>query len=463
MSTRIEMVITPQDAPVLLSFPGGIPQYSAAEAPIAITIGRKGNGRKRKHEVVAAVENIDGLLLKASEYGSQNPKYDSCKYAIGIYDRAQDVLKLVPAGHAFAMRQDKDAWGGQMGETSGSGIASYERKKGLTTVFGTAKKQRAVKANEAKIVNSSNVQGVDSVSAAMTADIQREIKDLPSDGASYSLDEHRKQLLPSYDTTATLPRKVYDVWSIVPSNLMSALANWQTSIEKSFQSSTDEDGGVVEQKPLNDGQMGTEWTKYFFENCSSQIMANVNYWATSDVQSAEASADARKIEKARTKMREKRCKMLYCWVLMAVYRNITTAKFNRAKKDDIVSTIGEGLPGAVITFALKMFTSQRRKRDMEGASEDGGGGTITLHECTQLQMDRLAFHIIVLMLCLNEQVLQMDMIESDMALPAKRVHKLVRETGCRIAKKDMPDGKKIMLATLTAPIVFPRRSTGPKK
>ena len=451
--TRLAIGSLTEEVPTLLSFPQGVPSKG-----VSLRVGRKGSGRKRKHMVVGEANGVPGLTYQGTDFGSQSTKKDSCKYAIGVYHKDTDTLHLLPADHAYLMRAGASAWaGGEMGETSTS-IANYERSKSLTQVFGTVKKQRAVKANAAKIVKGDNVQGVGAVESAMKTEIKDELDDadgaiLMLDGAGQSIEDHRKSMLPSFDQDATAAKKIYDLNDIVPKNIQAALEKMQTSVEKDFTGAADGE----------DSDVHRQWSAFFRDTCGGfQVVVDIH--AESADQIAAAGGDARDRAKKEGRMTTLRSRLLYLSGLMMMYLDVAAAYNFRAERGPIVDKCEKFLPGVAQLHMFKKFTQMRNNRKVSLTDGSSAGAL----ECTQRELDRILLHIFVLVVTLNKFSVDLGTVATDLKLSLKRANLLVREIGCKITKPKLPatetlPERTVMRAGLEAPLKFPKRWRGPER
>jgi hypothetical protein len=447
----------PGEIPALLSFPQGCP-----DGGVSLTLGRKGAGRKRKQEVAGEAVDVPGLTYLATDFGSQSIKKDACKYAVAVYDKAKDELTLLPTDHAYLMRPSGSWNVGNLGET-GSSLANYERSKSLTTVFGTVKKQRAVKANAAKIVHSDNVQGVDAVQSAMQTDITEGLGEADEaiftlDGATQSMDEHRKAMLPAFDQDATSAKKIYDVVDIVPKNVQAALEKSQEGIEKDWFKS-EEAGGA--------GDTHRQWTEYLGDACGSELLRCIHADAADAV--SAACGDARERVKKEASAKKLRARLLFMHGLITVYRSVAGARDMRADKDPIVEQLG-ALPGLAHAHIFRKFTQERRRAKKKDTEDVDGPAVVQMGqvECSQLQVDRLLLHIVVLALTQNKFSIELECLAKDLGLSVKRLSLLAREVGCKLTKAnlastDTQKQRSVTVAQLNAPLTFPKRSQGPRK
>lgn len=444
---NIEIGSIPGDPPSLVAFPQGFPD----KGDINLTLSQKGTGRKRKQMVHGESTSVQDLVYNGIDFNSQSHKKSSVKFAVGVYDKEKDTFTLFPTDHAFLMRTEVVSEGG-LGESAG--LANYERKQGLTSVFGTAKKKRAVKANAAKVVKHDNVQGVEAVQNAMNADIG-DVRDV-ADGTTVSMEQHRKSMLPSYDPDAEYARKIYDVYSIVGRDVIPSLAMAQSAIEKTF----------------GEGILAHQWTDFF--NQDSTVIASIHSSFITNEGLDTDAADLTERLSFENKAKTLRSRLLYLHGLLVVYNTIDQARFKKADKSDIMEKL-EVLPDKVVSDILRKFATMRRGRAKPAATktddEEGEGNPATramsgiAYELSPIQTDKLLMHIIVLMLTQNQFKILLDDLVPVLRLSLKRLIILARECGCKVVPQKRPDGdgkeRRVSYASLNAPISFPKKSRGP--
>jgi hypothetical protein len=452
--TLIEVEECPNGLPSLMSFPGGLP--SKADE-FRVSVGRKGSGRKCKHILTCESNDSRKIVLKGYDYGSQSCKKDTVQYAVGVYDKSSDTLTLIPSSHVFTMRPTINK-GDSMMESS-PGMANYDRKRGLVDAFGTDKKKRAVKANEAKRVDGTKVVGLSAVQRSITTEIEasqqasQESNNLGhgEDGAAIALSAQRERLLPKFDQDALQTRKIYNLDGIMPPRTRELLEKWHDKIAKD----------LVKKISEGDGGMVDAWNTAFGEMSDAVVIPSLSMGLS--ISSRESDADD--TTKREKKLRHKRCSLIFLAATINMYLGISgSSSLRRIDLVKLKALLQKAVTPNLCDIIINTFGNLSSQGNVKSGKEGYHHSDTAYIHFTKEQVDRLLLHIIVLVLVLNRYTFEIDVLASSLGLSIKRTTLLAREAGCTISKVDVEsdDGKtkKTSIATLKAPLTFPKPSRG---
>jgi len=233
VTLKVEAVDSKFD-PVVVSFPGGLPESVASNQGTQT----KFHIEKLSHKSSSG-RRVTGFdqhcTYTASARGLENDNRRT-KLVVGIYDKKKKVVVLRQAaaqGTVFAMEQSVPSYiekNGPVVTEKGAGLLMYNSS--LFEDFGTAKKKKVLKSQAANKVDISHVVGGGAGSAVMNTVMKgeamsesnkraieesknnREGLQLRSTAVDTANDAARRNLLPPYDEHAIKPHKVYSAREI---------------------------------------------------------------------------------------------------------------------------------------------------------------------------------------------------------------------------------------------------------
>jgi hypothetical protein len=151
----------PNVDPIVASFPGGLPQHlKGDEAP---KFACRKLREKSKHGRILVGEDSTCRYQARSEGRGQDGR--RTKLCVGLYNKRTGTLTLHQAaekGTVFCLEQSVRSY--QDSATSlPDTLSSMDRRRALFESFGSSKKQRVLKSQEANVVNVDSVVGAGSV------------------------------------------------------------------------------------------------------------------------------------------------------------------------------------------------------------------------------------------------------------------------------------------------------------
>ena len=220
--------------PLLCSFPSGLPaalqEGTSAASPEEASM---------PHFVIQKQSKGDKLIVgkdHACLYTAVAPKQPvqerTHQVCIGIYDKHTQQVTLQPVadnGFIYTMTQSVPSYQARNSEAARTVIMSAaERRQALYGDFGSSKKQKVLRSQEANRVNVESVVGAGNVNAILSGmsesnrqavaqqqQRQDDNGDLISDtAADQATQQWRQQFLPTYNTRAADPTAVYSAEKI---------------------------------------------------------------------------------------------------------------------------------------------------------------------------------------------------------------------------------------------------------
>lgn len=160
---RIEVHEESVGAPLLMSFPGGVPAFQLDEMDVVASrlIATKAGAAKTRVKV-----SLDNLLYEGNDFGDNAVKKDVYQYAIGVIRKDDDSrLHIYPAGHPYALRTKPKTF---VSKTNHASMTNMERKESLTQEFGSKKKKSQVRAAKSNLISAENISGAKDLRSLVT-------------------------------------------------------------------------------------------------------------------------------------------------------------------------------------------------------------------------------------------------------------------------------------------------------
>jgi hypothetical protein len=160
---RIEVHEEAAGAPLLVSFPGGVPAFQLNEMDVVASrlIATKSGGAKTRIKVT-----LDNLMYEGNDFGENAAKKDVYQYAIGIIRKDDDSkLHIYPAGHPYSLRTKPKTFASK---TARSSMTNMERRESLTQEFGSKKKKSQVRAAKSNLISAENISGAKDLRTMVT-------------------------------------------------------------------------------------------------------------------------------------------------------------------------------------------------------------------------------------------------------------------------------------------------------
>ena len=207
VKVRVQEPKPTQEGPVIARFPGGAPPLEETDLEYLAnqSSGPRQQGQRR---LVAAVTNKCHYI--GENFGKHSSSaLDPCSYAIGVFDRETSTLTVHPVKDTYTMNLEVQT-STDVHEDTLSGMSNRSRRQLLVNSFGSRKRRRDQKAQEASQINSTNISGGDAVHALL----KRTALDLGASAKTGTSQEraiakNRKEFLPPFDATTTEKADVY--------------------------------------------------------------------------------------------------------------------------------------------------------------------------------------------------------------------------------------------------------------
>lgn len=241
-SSRVTVSVRSYDdggLPLLVAFPQGVPGDGD---DMQIIFGEKGEGKKRKHLVLA---DLNGTKYKGDDIGDNSRKNDSCKFAVGFLPNGSKEMTIFQADHIFVM---KPQFENNRVPVRSLSMTNAERRQSLTEEFGSRKKKRALKAAQSNIISSENIAGASAVESAMASQIdETDANSVLVNAAEDALEKNRLMLLPEFDVQALAVEDAYPVKSLISIALNNALKErYQIMNSEMMRASSSERGSKLD-------------------------------------------------------------------------------------------------------------------------------------------------------------------------------------------------------------------------
>ena len=214
---EIRIRVASDSAPILCSFPGGLPaalQANNSADPPAFHYNDQAGSK-------TTLLGKDDTCFYAATVSDEDQDSQSVRYCVGLFDKRQNTLTLSQAacnGSVFALSQSVRNYHTHT-------ESSAEARLSLVQDFTSAKKQKVLRSQAANRVKADSVVGagkllMNGVQQTMSESNQQamaEGRDQQQQNAAIlqATDAWRNNFLPPFDDTATEPAKVYRAKKIV--------------------------------------------------------------------------------------------------------------------------------------------------------------------------------------------------------------------------------------------------------
>jgi hypothetical protein len=153
---RLEVHDESSDLPLLISFPGGTPEYGINEFDIHAS---RYASSKLSHSKTKLKAVLDHLTFEGNDIGDNSSKRDCYTFAVGIIPKNDDsTLHVYSCQHVYALRPQSKPF---IPKTEANRLSTIQRKESLTNEFGSKKKKAQVRASKANQISAENISGVE--------------------------------------------------------------------------------------------------------------------------------------------------------------------------------------------------------------------------------------------------------------------------------------------------------------
>jgi DNA-directed RNA polymerase I subunit RPA49 len=419
---RVKVIDKP--GPIVCSFPGGLPAVVSDEPPTFVLRPSK----DKDHTITLMGKDATCLYTAEAELNNSNNKRKerSTHLCVGIYDKVTKTLTLQKAaadGYVFSMAQSVPAY--EMEQTmQQSSMAAADIRKSLFEDFGSAKKRKALRSQEANRVNVESVIGAGSlmVDHFMKGEAMSSSNRAALEKARHETDHHRdegaaaeewrRSFLPTFDKDTDRPYKVYNAKD------MAGPMAW-TELERT----------VVACMKRND------------------VIAALTHSDTSDrpdnAWSAVVVEAMRKLPKDSADKVQfyVKASLLNHWT--ALYRKLGSKRNFPGPSGDMRRYLG--VPTDVAQRFISMFATVITSEDDRG--------TFVMSKANK---DRCCLHLLLLYLMVDgKNDMKSDSIPTfaaEIKMDMKEASQLLRLAGCSVYKKP---GTSQLVVKLGVPLVFP--------
>eukprot|EP00300_Choanocystis_sp_HF-7_P033378 c4570_g1_i1.p1 GENE.c4570_g1_i1~~c4570_g1_i1.p1 ORF type:complete len:401 (+),score=98.98 c4570_g1_i1:41-1243(+) len=400
MKLDVSVVQANPNEAVLASFSGGGPRTSATLDDVSFEL-QTTKARRRTLVGRSAVMEYTGV-----NYGTNSSKKNPYGYAVGVYDKQSNSLKIVqlPDG-MFTLKQTLPEAATNPEEPNR--MSYIQQRNLLVTQFGAAKSRRTLQAKQANLVTSEAVSDLDNVRSA-----------LESTAASHADLLHNEVIrnIPPHDLSASTPEHAYPIDQILPKHVR-AFLDFKSILRAAKNSSS-----------LKKWQSVSEEASYVKEKAAIVM----------------AATDKDKVLKSQI--------LAMIGALIAM-RNLGITKV--ADKTRLHERLN-WLPRQMINHLASTFFSQDSESPM--LTMDAQAGDLLIH------------YILVLALHLESFKVHLRDLSRDLAINTAKLRSYFRELGCEIkavrgdASLSTTPGAQSLVATLPMPLNFPiqrkRKSQG---
>lgn len=158
---KLDVHDNPTNAPLLVSFPGGVPAFSLDDMEVYASrlSSTKLSAPKTKLRV-----SLDQLVYESNDFGENSAKKDCYTFAIGVIKARDDSkMHIYPAGHPYTLRTKPKEFASRVNE-----MTNAARKESLTQEFGSKKKKSQVRAAKSNLISAENISGAKDLKVALT-------------------------------------------------------------------------------------------------------------------------------------------------------------------------------------------------------------------------------------------------------------------------------------------------------
>lgn len=435
VSNRDMTVLTVDDGvsnyPRILSFPQGVP---ASHSKIELKVSLKGSNNKRKRIIQG---DLNGMTFRGTDFENDGKKKNYCQFVIGVLDDDIGLMRLVPAEHAYVMRTvikpvEEDS------STAIKVMDNNERKQSLTDAFGSRKSKTVLKAELANKISSSNIAGVTALEHAIEIKSSTTNKNDENDynedtfinAAKNALDENRMLMLPVYNELTDRVEDAYPLESLIPAAVQEALK----AQYKALQMATKDDQQIKQDTITPEYWRGL--LSYIDAPDAVLFLLRQRSPITNESNLNEESL----------------CQLILLTYLIQFYVAVTSKSCTGLTHQQVTHTMifPSSKMGTPITrFITDTFTSREKKHTVK-------------FFCIGLNIDKLALHILALVLRLSFFSVVLNPIAAGLHIAIDRLYQLAKELGCKLTQKkiDTETGtgpQMCYVAQLVVPLKFPEK------
>ena len=220
----------PSVDPILCSFPAGMPAALQKESSAEVATLPRFVVKKHRKDTKLVVGKDHACLYSAAATPNAVAKRPM-QLVVGIYDKHKNELTLQPTaeqGYVYTMSQSVPSYNRESDATEKM-MSPTDRRKALFEDFGSAKKRKVLRSQEANRVNVESVVGAGDVNSILNtmSESNRQAVEEQLDGttdprdrvsaADLATQEWRKNFLPAYNEQAESPADVYSAKTIAGS------------------------------------------------------------------------------------------------------------------------------------------------------------------------------------------------------------------------------------------------------
>jgi hypothetical protein len=446
----------------MVSFPSGVP---LGVDGMSISFEQKGHGRKRRRVIEG---DLSGLKFYGNDFDAGvSSNKNLCKYAIGKLNH-DSKMTLYPVDHVFVMRPILNS---EHKPEHVNKMTPQQRRGELIEEFGSSKKKRAVKQEEANIIQDSTVRGASTLTNALKEAevggetgtqyealamgtkngaqlIAKSIDALQSE-KDKALEAARLLILPKYDSKATEAKNVYPISEFLQTEIKEGLESLydlcldgETFEETKYKKIC----GIASDKLLSFCFSGNSAKAFRCTRNGCDLLEDYLLKYVND-ESLNKEKKKKKIVKYH---REKTLVILLQYSMIHFY-NIVRKHPGRSM---LLSQLVENLsvPEPVSDYLVKKFTEVKKKKGIDNV------------ETPKTLVDRLLAHILALGLHTSQFSFNISALSEDMTVSEAILSRVARSMGLKIVKKAVADSRKSIACVEfnTVPISFPAPSRGKK-
>ena len=413
--------------PIVVSFPGGLPEALQKDARTGIPKPRfLWQKLNEKTKFGRRIVGHDQHCMYTGQTRGLGYDERQTKVCIGVYNKKTGVLTLREAasrGTVFALEQSVPSYAEKnptAPEKIGNNLVSYGTS--LFEDFGTQKKRKVLKSQAANRVEINHVVGAGAGSAMVdkilkgesmsesNRDAIKKAKAGEADGISNSavdaaFSEARRNFLPSYNEKATKPHLVYDAKKIAGPDVWSKLSREVDACLRK-----DNVAGAIMKDHQDD----------FFPSVAAIFEG---------IKSSSENAKHRYT-----------CALLLNWII-SFYKNNSFRRFIQPPDESKARWFG--IPMEVATRCIALFTTAI-------TSEEGNGG----YAMSKANKDKCVVHALLLYMMAHGNAMQVSDIKpisADLKVTVFDSASMLRLAGCTVTRAG-----SAMSASLMVPLTFPK-------
>jgi DNA repair exonuclease SbcCD nuclease subunit len=169
MSTTASITIADNravDAPLLVSFPQGVPDSSSNPMNFQVL-------KKRQAPTYIVKANKNSIKYRGTNFGEHASKKNCHQMAVGVFNPKTNELKLHPCNHAYILRPHVEP---SVASSSKPAITNATRRETLTNEFGSKKKRRALQAAKSNTISAENISAATELESNMFIEEKPELR-----------------------------------------------------------------------------------------------------------------------------------------------------------------------------------------------------------------------------------------------------------------------------------------------